>query len=145
MQNGEPNVYAAIVTMRNTYMLMQWQKVQMFLGFNIIGVPLLYAEEVPLSLKTAISIIGLLVHFGLLVASRRAEQWIRLYDVKLATLERYSDIGAAESKIRVPLFSDEEVIGFRNVKTASRFLFGYIGIAIMIYWGYNSAVYLFGG
>jgi hypothetical protein len=143
MQNGEPNVYAAVVTMRNAYMLMQWQRVQMLLAFNVVATPTMYAIEIEDVLKAAISFVGLFLHLGLLMASRRAEQWIKYYDVKLATLERYSEVDDRDTKLRFSLFSDPDFADFRNRRVASRFIFSYLGICILLYWSWNSFVFLF--
>jgi hypothetical protein len=115
----------------------------MLLAFNVVATPTMYAIEIEDVLKAAISFVGLFLHLGLLMASRRAEQWIKYYDVKLATLERYSEVDDRDTKLRFSLFSDPDFADFRNRRVASRFIFSYLGICILLYWSWNSFVFLF--
>lgn len=135
MRDGEPNVYAALATLRNGYLQMQWSRVQMSAVFNTVALPLLFGAQQ--SDYTKLSLCGVAVGLHLLVmqAVIRADQWITFLDDKMAALEK-ADWDNSNS-IRVKIFSHREFHEKRQSFFASRRMFGLLGILVGVVWLWN--------
>lgn len=134
MQNGEPNVYAAIATLYNGRLQLQWQRVQVLFGFNAIAFPATFIANQPSSIKTMISVIGLIVHIGIFIASQQATRWIAYFEKKLRELEQLDQAEPAlTQRSRVTVFSDPEVLEINRYPAthAYRWPFG-IGIFLWL-------------
>jgi hypothetical protein len=88
MRNGEPQIYTALATIRNGYVQSQWQRVQMFLTFNTIALPVVMATEQGPKISALVSVAGVLVHLILLQGTARANKWIERIDERLRQLGR---------------------------------------------------------
>jgi hypothetical protein len=58
MQNAEPNLYGGLATIRNGDMQMQWSRAQMYLVFNTVALPLIFASETDENVKFVLGIVG---------------------------------------------------------------------------------------
>jgi len=132
MRDGEPSMYIGLATLRNGYMQMQWSRVQMFLLFNTVALPLVFGSGQAEIMKAAISAIGTLVHILLLNAVIRANGWIEFLDAKLTQLEQLDQDD--QNGARVFVFSDPSFAEKRNGLLASRKLFMFIGLGTTILW-----------
>lgn len=132
MQNGEPQIYTALATMRNGYMQAQWSRVQMFLAFNVIASPLALSSGTSKDLKFVICWAGIIIHLFLIQGVLRANRWMRLIDAKLQLLELLD--ADTNNGSRVRFFSDSDFDRTRYALTASRRLFGYMGALALSGW-----------
>lgn len=133
MRDGEPQIYAALATMRNGYMQTQWQRVQMLLTFNTVAFPLVFGViQVEGTLKVIVSIVGLLVHVIIMQGVSRATSWIGFLDERLIELETLDD--ESDSGIRVRAFSHPKFGQARNHVFASRRLFVPFGLGVTCFW-----------
>lgn len=139
MRNGEPNIYAALATLRNGYMQMQWGRVQMFLVFNMIAFPLVFGEGQLDRVKLIISIVGASGHLFLLQATLRADGWIKFLDARMRELERL-DEGDPNSS-RVPVFNHRTFSSIRGSWFASRRAFAIGGIIVGGIWVWQTFRY----
>jgi hypothetical protein len=132
MRDGEPNMYTALATMRNGYMQMQWSRVQMFLVFNTVALPLVFGTGQNDIVKLFVSTVGVGMHVLLLMATGRAEMWISYIDTRLSALERldWDNVNA----VRVRVFSHVDFEAKRAGAFASRKIFGSLGATVMIVW-----------
>src|SRR6266404_2734767 len=103
MNDGEPQIYTSLATLRNGYMQTQWQRVQMFLVFNTIALPLIFGVAQPNQVKLIICVVGLGIHMVILQATLRADGWLSYLDSRLAELEQLD--GENTNSIRVKVFS----------------------------------------
>ncbi|OGC86998.1 hypothetical protein A3D70_02050 [Candidatus Adlerbacteria bacterium RIFCSPHIGHO2_02_FULL_54_18] len=134
MRNGEPNVYAALATLRNGYMQMQWSRVQMYLVFNTIALPLVFGTDAEETAKFVISATGLTVHTLLPIAIWRGERWVRFFCQRMADLEQLDQEEGSQSGPRVQTFGHPDFEALRGSRTASRKLFAPIAIALELAW-----------
>ncbi len=132
MRDGEPSMYIGLATLRNGYMQMQWSRVQMFLLFNTVALPVVFGSGQAEIVKFVISVIGALVHALLLNAVMRASGWIKLLDGKLFLLEQLDQDD--QNSIRVFIFSDPQFSEKRSSLLASRIIFSIIGIGTTVLW-----------
>ncbi len=136
MRDGEPQVYTSLVTMRNTYMQLQWNRVQIFLVFNAFALPLTFsalAAERTEVLRLIVTIFGFLLHVLLLIARERADRWIRFLDKRLVELEKL-DPKEARDFLRVPVFSHWKYVTLRHSAITTRGLFGIFGAIMTLFW-----------
>lgn len=114
----------------------QWNRIQMFLVFNSIALPIAFGITpnmvVTNTVKMYVSIMAFCLHVVLINGTLRADRWIKYIDEKLKLLEiiEENELNA----IRVKIFSDEKFWLMRKSKFASRRLFGAVGLAVMILW-----------
>lgn len=134
MRDGEPNIYAALATLRNGQTQLQWSRVQMFLVFNTIAIPLVLGTGQPEGVKFALSFVGSIGHFALFVAAIRGDGWINHWDGKLAELERLDQEEENASGTRVQVFDNPDFEPRRKRGITSRKVFGPIGIAFLLFW-----------
>lgn len=132
MRDGEPNMYTALATMRNGYMQMQWSRVQMFIVFNTVALPLVFGTGQSSAVKFLIAMVAVGMHVLMLGATYRAELWIKHIDSRLASLEKLD--WADQQGVRVRVFAHVEFGEQRNSTFASRKVFGWLGVSIMILW-----------
>lgn len=132
MRDGEPNMYTALATMRNGYMQMQWSRVQMFIVFNTVAIPLVYGTGQSSAVKFLIAMVAVGMHVLMLGATYRAEMWIKHIDSRLASLEKLD--WADQQGVRVRVFAHVEFGEQRNSAFASRKIFGLLGTGIMVLW-----------
>ncbi|OGZ43559.1 MAG: hypothetical protein A3J55_01445 [Candidatus Ryanbacteria bacterium RIFCSPHIGHO2_02_FULL_45_17b] len=65
-------MFIGLSTLRNGYMQMQWSRVQMFLVFNTIALPIVLGTGQPEVVKFFISLVAVPIHLLLLNAVLRA-------------------------------------------------------------------------
>ena len=132
MRDGEPNIYGALVAMHNMYLQGQWQRVQMFLVFNTIAIPLVLATTTSDKIKLIIDAAAVIVHLAIMQATLRADGWLKFFDARLVELEGLDadDTGG----VRVRVFSHPDFTLRRRTRFASRKSFGFIGIATLLFW-----------
>lgn len=136
MRDGEPQVYTALATMRNGYVQMQWTRVQMFLVFNTVALPLVFGTSQSPGVKSLISIVAVGVHIFLLAATLRADRWIDYMDEQMIALESLDSNEA--NGIRVFVFNRPAFATMRNSPLASRRIFGFFGILLGGVWIWQS-------
>ncbi len=132
MRNGEPGMFIGLSTLRNGYMQMQWSRVQMFLVFNTVVLPIVFGTDQSEAVKLVISIVGVASHVLLLNAVLRANGWTNLIDRTLVQLENLDK--ESEDGVRVSFFSSADFQKARKSWFASRLVFGTIGIAVIVLW-----------
>jgi len=88
MQNGEPQIYTSLATLRNAQVQLQWSFFQLFFIFNSAAFSVLFGSRIDETLKFALVWSALLAQSGLCFASWRAINWLEYYDGKLADLEQ---------------------------------------------------------
>ena len=126
MRDGEPSMFIGLATLRNGYMQMQWSRVQMFLLFNTVALPLVFGSGQTEIVKFVISGVGVLIHILLLNAVMRANDWIAFFDEKLFQFEQLDQDD--QNSTRVFVFSDPRFSKKRSSLFASRRLFALIVI-----------------
>ena len=126
MRDGEPSMFIGLATLRNGYMQMQWSRVQMFLLFNTVALPLVFGSGQTEIVKFVISGVGILTHLLLLNAVMRANDWIAFFDEKLFQFEQLDQDD--QNSTRVFVFSDPRFSKKRSSLFASRRLFALIVI-----------------
>jgi hypothetical protein len=139
MQNGEPQVYSALVNMRNSITQSQWRQVQAFLTFNVIAWPIVFGTDPTTEVKFAISVVGVVSNMLLLQRAVRADDWVALLDVRLKALEE-SDSGT-NSAIRTRFFADTGLIELKASWLASRKSFNLICIGALLAWVWQVVKY----
>jgi hypothetical protein len=109
MQNGEPQVYTSLATLRNAQVQLQWSFFQLLFIFNSAALSVGFSNRIDETLKVVLAWTALLVQFGLYFASSRAIHWLDYYDYdnKLAALENL-DQEDATNRSRVSVFSTDE-------------------------------------
>lgn len=132
MRNGEPNMYAGLATLRNGHVQGQWSRLQLFLTFNAIAIPIVIATEQSVQIKTLISGAGILIHYTLLLGAVRANEWTKFWDKKMAALERLD--GKKKNGTRVRVFSDGAFTLRRVSKFSTRFSFIPLAILAIGFW-----------
>jgi hypothetical protein len=132
MKNSEPNIYGGLATIRNGYMQMQWGRVQMYLVFNTVALPIAYKSDTEGTTKLIVGIIGILVSLFIPIAIIRGNWWTKFFNQKLAKLEQLD--GDSEQAPRVFAFSDEDFVSFSERKTASRKLFAPVAVIVFGLW-----------
>lgn len=140
MRDGEPQVYTALATLRNGYMQTQWARVQMFLVFNTVALPLVFGINSPDQVKMFISFVGFGMHGVILQSTLRADSWIKYLDARMIELEQLDQKGA--HSIRVLVFSHADFARKRHSWVASRRTFGLFGLAISVIWVLQSLHYI---
>jgi hypothetical protein len=136
MRDGEPNIYGALATMRNGYTQMQWTRVQMFLVFNTVALPLVFGTAQSETVKLIISVVAVGIHAILFIATKRADNWIDYMDARMAELERLD--AETETEIRVFVFNRPQFGSMRNNPLASRKVFGFFGLLLAATWIWQS-------
>jgi len=125
--------------MRNGYLQGQWQRVQMFLVFNTVALPLIFGTVQPEQVKLIICVVGLGIHMVILQATLRADGWIQFLDARMINLEQLDD--EDPSGVRVKVFSHPDFAGKRYSWLASRKAFGFFGLAVSAVWVWQSIHY----
>lgn len=141
MRDGEPNMYTALATMRNGYMQMQWSRVQMFLVFNTVALPIVFGTGQNPNVKFLVSLVAVGMHVLMLMATYRAELWIQFIDNRLSTLEKQD--WDSDQGVRVRVFSHTRFEEQRNSAFASRKIFGWLGLAVMLLWVWQALPFTF--
>ncbi len=137
MRDGEPQIYTSLATLRNGYMQTQWSRVQMFLVFNTIALPLVFGivqTTQPELLRFVISVVGAWMHVVLLNSTLRADNWIKYLDERMVELEQLDHEDQNLNGVRVHPFSHQDFATIRHSWSASRRLFGIVGLAIAGLW-----------
>lgn len=132
MRDGEPQIYTSLATMRNGYMVTQWQRVQMFLVFNTVAIPLVLGSTANEEIKLFVSVAGMLVHWVVLHGTLRADNWIKYLDARMIELEGL-DI-TNDASVRVQVFSHPDFTARRHSWLASRRFFGLVGLSAFVFW-----------
>jgi hypothetical protein len=132
MRDGEPNIYGAIATLRNGYLQGQWQRVQMFLVFNTVAIPIVLATATSDKIRLALSSAAVLAHLAIMQGTLRADSWLEFFDSRLIELENLD--AEDPNGVRVRVFSHPDFSPRRRTWFASRWLFGYLGIVAFIFW-----------
>lgn len=132
MRDGEPNMYAALATMRNGYLQMQWSRVQILIVFNTVALPVMFASNQSSDAKFAICAVAVGVHALIMLAVFRADMWISFIDSRLSALERVD--WDSDAAVRVRVFSHRDFTARRVTLFASRYFFGLLGVMISVLW-----------
>lgn len=132
MRDGEPNIYGALATMRNGYTQMQWTRVQMFLVFNTVAIPLVLGSASTSAIKLFISVAAIVVHLAVMHATLRADHWLKFFDERMVEFEGLD--ADNENGTRVRVFSHPGFDTRRHSWLASRRFFGFVGIAALVFW-----------
>jgi len=143
MQPGEHDVYAALVTARNAQLQAQWTRIQIFMAFNAVALPLMFGTEGYELMKMIFSFAALAVHTGLMLSAIRSASWVNFYDQKLALLEEL-DRENEQRKSRVLVFSSREFKSKQQERFTSRRVFAPIGLVFVLLWLEESIVRCFG-
>jgi hypothetical protein len=136
VQDGEPNVYAGLATLRNGYSQSQWQRVGMFLVLNAAAFPIVFGSDQTGNLKLVICVIADMAHMAILAGSLRADMWIQEIDQRLAKLETLDREG--ENKLRIAFFSDPAFARKRKSILASRRVFLLFWFITFLLWAYET-------
>jgi hypothetical protein len=72
MQNGEPQVYTSLATLRNAQIQLQWSLFQLFFVFNSAALSVVVGSKIIEALKLVLAQSALFAHLGLFFASWRA-------------------------------------------------------------------------
>jgi hypothetical protein len=146
MQNGEPQIYTSVATLRNAQIQLQWSFFQLFFVFNSAGLSVLLSDkQIDEEIKLFLTIVGLLTHAGLIFASYRAITWLDYYDSKLARLEKLDQEASDRASNRIEVFSDYEFGDRKGGKLARH---GYLfplslgGIVWLVLTGHHLILYL---
>ena len=134
MHDGEPNMYTALAILRNGQTQLQWNRIQMLLGFNAIAIPIIFGATQSGQAKLVVSIVGFAVHLILIVSAIRASGWIDYWDERITDLEKLDSEEGNPNGIRVQVFSREE---FSFLKARGRVLnkvFIIAGFIFMLFW-----------
>lgn len=140
MRDGEPQIYTSLTTLRNGYMQTQWQRVQMFLVFNTVALPLIFGTTQPDQVKMFVSLVGLGMHVVILQATLRADSWIKYLDERLVEFEQLD--GEDPNSVRVKVFSHPDFDEKRHSWLASRRIFGIFGLLISAIWIWQTIRYI---
>src|ERR1700722_8818603 len=132
MQNAEPNVYSALATIRNGYMQMQWSRAQMYLVFNTIALPLVFAPGTSANVKFVLGIVGVWVTIFIPIAIYRGNVWSKFFNEKMAQLELLDKDG--DKATRIFVFSDAQFGSITSKRFASRKLFVPLAIVLTSIW-----------
>lgn len=138
MRNGEPNMYTALANLRNGYVQGQWSRLQLFLTFNAIGLPIVISDATSPQVKLLLSGMAVLIHYAVLLGSIRANRWIEFWDNKLANFER---LDKSRNKIRVAVFSDKDFGSKRKNRFSTRFSFIPLAGLIVGFWVFELLYY----
>ena len=133
MKNGEPNIYAALATLRNGYVQGQWARLQLFLAFNAIAIPIVLTTSQSSDAKSLLSLVGILIHYAVLLGAIRANDWMDYLDGKLAELEEL-DADSEIDRVRILIFSDPDFGHKRQSKWSTRFSFIPLAILAISFW-----------
>lgn len=104
MQDGEPQVYTALMALHVGYSIRQWQRLQLLFLFNSVAIPAMFTSELGDIVKFFLSVIAFLSHGGLMLAVDKTSDRITHIEKKLGELETLDPEGA--SKCRVAIFSE---------------------------------------
>ncbi len=140
MRDGEPQIYTSLATMRNGYMITQWQRVQMFLVFNTVALPLVFGTTQTEGVKFLISMVGMFIHGILLQATLRADNWIKYLDARMIELEALDADDA--NAVRVKVFSHPDFATKRHSWLASRRFFGFFGLFVTSVWVWQFVLHI---
>lgn len=127
-------MYMAVAVLRNGQTQLQWSRIQIFLVFNTVALPVVLGTGQPTAVKFALSAVGLAIHLVLLVAALRGNAWLTYWDERMAELERVDQEQETMDAPRVPVFSDTGFREKRHSRVASRWFFGPFGIIALIFW-----------
>lgn len=133
MRMGEPNVYSALVTARNAQLQAQWTRIQMFLVFNTVAIPLVFGTGQSELVKISVSMTAAGIHTALMLSALRSASWVAFYDLKLTKLELL-DAEDETQKTRVSVFSSREFALRQSDRFASRRIFAPVGVMFVIVW-----------
>jgi hypothetical protein len=142
MQNAEPNLYGGLATIRNGDMQMQWSRAQMYLVFNTVALPLIFASETDENVKFVLGIVGMWVTIFIPIAIYRGNMWSKFFNEKMAQLELL-DAGS-EKAPRVLVFGDPQFASITDRRFASRKLFVPLAIILTSIWAEETIRHGFG-
>jgi hypothetical protein len=88
VQNGEPQIYTSLATLRDAQIQLQWSFFQLFFIFNSAALSVMFGSGIDVTLKVVLVWTGLLAQFGFCFASWRAINWLEFYDGKISQTRR---------------------------------------------------------
>ncbi len=106
MQNGEPNIYSGLATLRNGESTLRWQRAGMFLAFNVVAWPIEFDPTFSGEFHFVLSIVGFVLSMAWITLNARAQSMMQFWDTKLSELELL-DTGTNEARVKV--FSDPKL------------------------------------
>jgi hypothetical protein len=132
LQNSEPNIYGALATIRNGYMQMQWSRVQMYLVFNTLALPLVFRPETEPNTALIVGIVGVIVSLFIPVAIYRGNWWSKYFSNKMAELEALDS--KDEKCPRVTVFNNDVYRSFSKKRYSSRKMFAPVAVILLAMW-----------
>jgi hypothetical protein len=106
---------------------------QLFLTFNAIAIPIVLASSQSSGVKSLLSLVGILVHYAVLLGAIRANEWTDYLDGKSAALEGL-DTDSETNRVRIRIFSDPDFGNKRRSKWSTRFSFIPLAAIIIGFW-----------
>lgn len=128
MRNSEPNLYSALVSIRNVYVQTRWTQAQMVIVFHTVTIPIVVIPTTDQVLKFIVSCIGVLITSVGFSAIRNVIKRIDFLDCRLAELERLD--AKSEYALRVSVFNSPK---FREINHKGRKLEIFI-LILIIFW-----------
>lgn len=141
MRNGEPGMFIGLSTMRNGHVQLQWSRIQMFVTFNAIALPVAFGTNQPAPVQLLISLVGFVMHIGLYLAGRRTIGWLEYWNEKLAALEELDQEGESTEGARVAVFSQHDFEGVRGGWLATNAYLWVFGAGMAFWLCYAEYVY----
>jgi hypothetical protein len=132
LRNSEPNMYGALATIRNGYMQMQWSRVQMYLVFNTVALPLVFHTETEPTTRLIVGVVGIIVTIFMPIALVRGNYWSKYFSNKMAELEALDP--EDDRCPRVTVFNDDQYRSFKKKRYATRKLFAPVAVILLAIW-----------
>jgi hypothetical protein len=136
MRGEEPNMYGAIATIRNGEATLRWTRMQVFLFFNSIAIPVLTRTELGEGGKLALSAVGLAMCLIWFMVTMRAQELLDFWDESMRLLELV-DINQQDpkkSQPRVLVFSSRRYRLLNDEWMSFHFILYGITVVAMFVW-----------
>jgi hypothetical protein len=125
-------MYAGIANVRGVYYNQQWSRVQMFLVFNTVALPIVLGTGTTEFVKLLLSFIGYVMHVFIIIATFRANSLINYLDRKLAELEMIDN--DTENIARVKVFADVSFVSRSSSMFSGIRMFSTIAAGVVLVW-----------
>jgi hypothetical protein len=113
-------------------MQMQWSRVQMYLVFNTLALPLVFRPETESNTRLIVGIVGVIVSLFIPIAIFRGNWWSKYFSNKMAELE---SLDPNDGKCpRVAVFNDDQYRSFSKKRYSSRKLFAPVAVILLAIW-----------
>jgi hypothetical protein len=101
MRNFEPNLYGALVSVRNVYVQTQWTQAQIAVVLHTVALPVVFIPTTDPATKLVVSVVGLIVTFIGFFAITDVVNRINFIDCRLADMERLDTNSEDASRVLV--------------------------------------------